>query len=179
MPGRRRVKRLCHVNLLKPYYRRVDDAAFGQDLETGVRPALAVTSEGLAPESDGVLEPDESLLCGWLKNSESLGNLDKLLAHLSESRRSELSVLVRRYPCLFGDIPSETEWIEHDIDGGTLGQLNSFTVWHRGNVIVWRLRLHICSNTILLYHHHLVGLLRVFWCRSRMAHLDSAPICVK
>ena len=26
--------------------------------------------------------------------------------------------LVRKYPCLFGDIPSQTDWIEHDIDVG-------------------------------------------------------------
>lgn len=83
-----------------------------------VCPVLLVTSELLAHESDGVPEPDESLLCGRLKNSEFLCNLDKLLAHLPESQRSELAELVHRFPCLFGDIPSRTTWIEHDVDVG-------------------------------------------------------------
>lgn len=63
-------------------------------------------------------EPDESLLCGRLKNSESLGNLDKLLVHRSESRCTELSELMRKYPCLFSDVPSQTDWIKHDINVG-------------------------------------------------------------
>ncbi len=52
------------------------------------------------------------------KNSESLCNLDKLLAHLPESKRSELAELIHKFPCLFGDIPSRTSWIKHDIDVG-------------------------------------------------------------
>lgn len=67
---------------------------------------------------DGVPEPDDSLLYGRLKNSEALSNLDKLLSHLPELGRSELSELVLKYPCLFADIPSRTQWIEHDIDMG-------------------------------------------------------------
>ena len=81
--GRRKNKRLCHVNLLKPYYRRVVESDLDQDVKEVVRPALAVLSEVFAQEGDGVPEPDESLLYGRLKNSESLCNLDKLLGHLS------------------------------------------------------------------------------------------------
>lgn len=55
---------------------------------------------------------------GRLKNSETLCNLDKLFVHLPESNRAELVQLVSRYPCLFGDIPSQTDWAEHDIDVG-------------------------------------------------------------
>lgn len=41
-----------------------------------------------------MLEPDDSLLCGRLKNSELLCNPDKLLAHLPKSKRDELSGLL-------------------------------------------------------------------------------------
>uniref|UniRef100_UPI0037E7A689 uncharacterized protein n=1 Tax=Semicossyphus pulcher TaxID=241346 RepID=UPI0037E7A689 len=77
---------------------------------------LPVSSVAVTPEGDGVPEPDDNLLYGRLKNSESLRSLDKLLAHLSESKRRELAELVRKYPCLFGDVPSRTIWVEHNID---------------------------------------------------------------
>lgn len=113
-PGRRKSKQLCHVNLLKPFYSR--GMGSGQT-EEGVCPALAVGSMALIHE-DGVPEPDDSLLCGRLKNSESLSNLDRLLSHLPESKRCELTNLVRKFPCLFGDVPSRTDWVEHDIEVG-------------------------------------------------------------
>ncbi len=67
-PGRKKARRLYHVNLLKPYYKRVVEIDSGQDVKNVVCPALLVTSEVLTQESDGVPEPDESLLCGRLKN---------------------------------------------------------------------------------------------------------------
>lgn len=112
-PGRRKSKQLVHVNLLKPYYGRVADVE-----QSGVRPALGVNSLSVMHDGDGVPEPDDSVLCGRLKNSESLSNLDRLLCHLPESKRSELVELVHKYPGLFGDVPSRTGWAEHDIDVG-------------------------------------------------------------
>ena len=66
-------------------------------------------------EDDGVTPPDESLLRGRLKNSETLRNLDTLLGQLSVERRAELSTLIAGYHGLFGDTPSQTHLIEHDI----------------------------------------------------------------
>ena len=63
------------------------------------------------------MAPDDSLLRGCLKNSESLRNLDVLLAHLTVEKRTELAELMS-YPSLFGDTPSKTHVIEHDIDVG-------------------------------------------------------------
>ncbi len=111
-PGRKKSKQLCHVNLLKPYYNRVADLG-----QSGVRPALVVSSLSVTHEGDGVPEPDDSLLCGRLKNSESLCNLEKLLRYLPESKRGELSELLQN-PCLFGDVPSRTDWVEHDTNVG-------------------------------------------------------------
>ncbi|XP_039514899.1 uncharacterized protein LOC120469791 [Pimephales promelas] len=115
-PGRRKSTQLCHVNLLKPYYSR--DAEVSLADKEKVRPALMVNSVSGSQEEDGVPEPDDSLLYGRLNNSDSLKNLDKLLSHLSETQCSELSDLVRKYSCLFGDVPTCTDWIEHDIDVG-------------------------------------------------------------
>ncbi len=71
-----------------------------------------------AEEDDGVAAPDDGLLRGRLKNSESLKNLILLLAHLSEEQRAQLSALIQRYPGLFGDTPSRTSLVKHDIDVG-------------------------------------------------------------
>ena len=107
----------CHACQLtgKPYYQHSVD---GWCVKGEVGPALAVDTGSVAQESDGVPEPDDSLLSGRLKNSESLCNLDALLSHLPVEQRVELVELIGEFPQLFGDVPSRTTWIEHDIDVG-------------------------------------------------------------
>lgn len=67
---------------------------------------------------DGGATPDDSMLRGRLKNLESLRNLDVLLAHLSFEKRTKLAALIKNYPSLFGDTPSRTNLIEHDVEVG-------------------------------------------------------------
>lgn len=100
------------MNLLKPYDQRSED---GEGVKGSACPALAVDICGVAQESDAVPEPDDSLLCGRLKNSESLAKLDSLLSHLPVEQHVELVELIGEFPLLFGDVPSHTTWIEHDI----------------------------------------------------------------
>ena len=69
-------------------------------------------------EDDAVVSPDESLLRGQLKNSETLCHLESLFGHLSKGQCVELSALINNYLCLFGDVPTCTHLIEHDIDVG-------------------------------------------------------------
>lgn len=64
------------------------------------------------------IEPDECVLRGRLKNLESLRNLESLLSNLPELKRVKLAQIIRRYPALFGDMPTCTHWMEHDIDVG-------------------------------------------------------------
>lgn len=80
-------------------------------------------------KGDRVPEPDDGLLCGGLKNSESLCELDALLAHLPESKHCELADLICKFPCLFADIPSQTTWIEHDIDVGDAPPIKQPFYW--------------------------------------------------
>lgn len=58
------------------------------------------------------------MLRGTQKNSESLCKVDSLPSHLAVEQRVELMELIREFPQLFGDVPSCTTWIEHDIDVG-------------------------------------------------------------
>lgn len=67
---------------------------------------------------EDLLGPDEAVLYGQLKNSESMQNLYGLLSHLEESLRSQLADLIKQYPCLFGDTPTCTHLVEHDICWG-------------------------------------------------------------
>jgi len=62
--------------------------------------------------------PDKAVLYGQLKNSESLQNMDNLFSHLDVSKRNQLADLIKHFPCLFGDTPTCTHLIEHDIDVG-------------------------------------------------------------
>ncbi|XP_030260635.1 uncharacterized protein LOC115573802 [Sparus aurata] len=120
-PGRRKSVKLFHVNLLKPYYAHSPSASVAdQQGSVAVSPALVVGTVGgvLGECLDGVLEPDEGVLSGRLKNSETLKNLKGLDGHLPEEYALEFEELILKYPCLFGDVPSCTDWAEHDIDVG-------------------------------------------------------------
>ena len=61
---------------------------------------------------------DSALLTGRLKNSDILADLNGVLDHLSGLQRTELVGLIQGYPCLFGDVPSHTNVLEHDVDVG-------------------------------------------------------------
>ncbi|XP_010775497.1 ubiquitin-associated protein 2-like [Notothenia coriiceps] len=106
-PKRRKATQLCHINLLKSYY-----ANESKPLSA----AVAVGSQFSGGEDDGVTAPDESLLRGKLKNTETLRNLESLLGHMSAEGRSELTALIHSNLCLFRDTPSRTHMIVHDID---------------------------------------------------------------
>lgn len=58
------------------------------------------------------------MLTGRLKNSQMLANLDLVVGHLSEAQRTELVDLILKFPSLFGDTPSCTHVLEHDIEVG-------------------------------------------------------------
>jgi hypothetical protein len=53
-----------------------------------------------------------------LLNSQMLLSLDSHLAYLDEERRADMVALIRGFPCLFGDVPSLTNVLKHEIDVG-------------------------------------------------------------
>ncbi len=117
-PDRRKSTQLCHINLLKPYYCRSHKPL---DAKAEVQLVLVVESTSPVPleeEIDGVSFPEDTVLLGRLKNSETFKNLHKMFAHLPESKCADLIALINNYVSLFGDVPSRTHWLEHDIDVG-------------------------------------------------------------
>ncbi|XP_055721489.1 uncharacterized protein LOC129813225 [Salvelinus fontinalis] len=124
-PERRKAHQLCHVNLLKPYYARSSETEQWESIEDGKPVLLAETvipldssQDRSTNEEEDVLGPDDCILQGRLKNSETLDNLGSILTHLPVDRREEMVGLILRFPGLFSDTPTRTNLIEHDIDVG-------------------------------------------------------------
>ena len=124
-PERRKAHQLCHVNLLKPYYARSSETEQWDSTEDGKPVLLADTVVSLGScrarsvhEEEDVPGPDDCILQGRLKNSETLDILDSLLTHLPVDGRKEIVGLIQRFPGLFSDTPTRTNLIEHDIDIG-------------------------------------------------------------
>ena len=107
MPNKRKSVKVCHVNLIKPY--------FARDVSDGVVPDNPVLVAGTVQEEemagDVVLQPR-------FKNSETLARLDSLLGQVDEDKRNQLVGLIQAYPGLFSDTPTCTNLIEHDVEVG-------------------------------------------------------------
>ena len=124
-PDRRRKSRVCHVNMLKLYHAKVTPHEDSVEGSTGPTVKSAVPAV-LVPGSYQVTEGDEDGLelrsapqqTPRLLNSQMLLSLDSHLAYLDEERRADMVALIRGFPCLFGDVPSLTTVLKHDIDVG-------------------------------------------------------------
>lgn len=114
-PDRRRQTRVCHINMMKPYILR--DGGEATDLK--VVPVMsAVLPPVYSPENDGLFGCEAMFSGGNLKNSAILSDLDTYLSYLPVQQRGEVGKLIREYPTLFSDIPSQTNVLVHDIDVG-------------------------------------------------------------
>ncbi len=86
---------------------------FSQPLDAKAEVQLVLVVESTSPvpleeEIDGVSFPEDTVLLGRLKNSETFKNLHKMFAHLPESKCADLIALINNYVSLFGDVPSRT-----------------------------------------------------------------------
>lgn len=112
----------CVINLLKPYYARSSGSGPAPSFSSGATAAAVdLFPPPVGPTADteeGLESPDDGILRGCLKNSESLANLDEMLKHLPVIKHTELTDVIKSYPCLFANTPSRTYLIEYDIDVG-------------------------------------------------------------
>ncbi|XP_073809789.1 uncharacterized protein [Danio rerio] len=116
---RRKSLRVCHVNMIKPYYERKSDTEKVKNvIQSPVQESLSVGVFTSEPVDEKDVEPSRCIIEGRLKNSEMLENLTSKLPHLSQTEKAEVIGLVRSFPMLFSDIPGLTSVIEHDIDVG-------------------------------------------------------------
>ena len=104
-PGRRKEKRLCHINMLKLYQAREHDK-----VETLDR-AVCIVTTGANEET---IETGPKLV-----NSQILQNLKSKLVHLTPDKQADIKRLLLEFQHLFPDVPSCTTCIYHDVEVGT------------------------------------------------------------
>ncbi|XP_071943657.1 uncharacterized protein [Antedon mediterranea] len=101
-PDRRKKKRLCHINMLKPYTARNNT-----DTCTST-PVACVVEEN----SEEFGDPDT---CVKFSNSDVLANIEDKVGHLSRDRKVEIVSLIFGNLQLFLDVPGRTNLVEHDV----------------------------------------------------------------
>ena len=114
-PDRRRKTRVCHINMLKPYFVRSESVAPPVS-PAPVASVVSVAPSLYSPESDGL---HSKVSAGSsLRNSEILKNLPYHLQHLDSLAQADIGALIKSNPTLFSDIPSRTTVLSHDVDVG-------------------------------------------------------------
>ena len=126
-PGRRKEKRVCHINKIKEYFDR-ENAENKSNFE--INNAIStVTHANVSFEKckdacnisdiNGSNDLDKSIRdnvqSAHLKNSDYLSNLDTKLSHLNASQKKQMSSLIRKYESLFPDVPTRTTAAVHDV----------------------------------------------------------------
>ncbi len=101
-PDRRKSTQLCHINLLKSYYCHSHKPL---DAKAEIQPVLLVESTSPVPLQkeidEGVSFPEDTVLLGRLKNSETLKNVCEIFAPLPERICADLISLIKSYVSLF------------------------------------------------------------------------------
>ena len=105
------MKRLCHINMLKPYHSK--DVPVCCKSVTTVAPVM--------PPKSATASEEEVVQSMKFQNSDVLSNLDLIitLSHLLEKERGVIKELVEEFSDLFPDIPGRTVAAPHDVDVGT------------------------------------------------------------
>ena len=111
IPGRRKNKQMCHVNMLKQYF----------DRDRSISKPITVVNT--VPQESNVFEPEVNSDFinksdpgpSKLENSDILKNLNNKLSHLEPSQQEELKQLIHECEHLFPDIPTRTDKIYPDV----------------------------------------------------------------
>ena len=108
MPDKRKKFKVCHVNMLKPYYNG----------ESQVKPVSTATIQ-LGPEEAPPEEEDTKVgVSVKMQNSDVLEHLEEKVSHLTATQQQEVTALIREYHCIFPDVPGKTGVLKHDVDVG-------------------------------------------------------------
>lgn len=115
-PDRRKKFRVCHINMLKPYF----DRQASTMPESSASPVTCVVpvASVYCPQEDGLRDQPAAVPTARLENSRILERLEDYLSHLSESARTDVCNLICENVQLFGDKPTQTTILTHDVDVG-------------------------------------------------------------
>ena len=98
-PDRRKLKRLCHINMLKPYH--------GKDGPTSCRTVTNIATVSSHPPNNGI-DPSPVEKGMKLHNSDILDKISDKLNHLPENKSAVIKQLVEEFSDLFPDVPGRT-----------------------------------------------------------------------
>lgn len=122
-PDRKRKTRVCHLNMLKVYHTREPSTASvaGQTAGPAVSSVAMAVDQKSSPEisevdSDGVVLRHAFQQGLRLENSEILRDLHSHVSHLTVKQRIDIVKVLSDFKCLFGDVPTQTNVLKHDID---------------------------------------------------------------
>ena len=99
-PGKRRDKKLCHVNSLKLYHEPV-------------KSQVCVVTEVDSVHNLDFEIPNVDVK---LKNSDVVNNMSNKLQHLSNDQCEDIKNLIQNFNDLCADVPSRTNFVNFDID---------------------------------------------------------------
>ncbi len=113
---------VCHLNMLKAYHTRELSTASAAEQTAGpavssVAIAVDMTSSPgiLYMDTDGVVLRHAFQQGARLENSEILKDLHSYLNYLTMNQRINIVKLLSAFKCLFADVPTQTNVLQHDI----------------------------------------------------------------
>lgn len=112
-PDRRKDCQICHVNMLRPYFRLPinSESEMVLPLTVSNRSEIPCVSVGAVQEREDAanfMSPG----CTWDSNSSGL--LKEKVEHLKKNGEDIINIL-RKYPACFNKVPGRTTWTVHDV----------------------------------------------------------------
>ncbi|KAK3084422.1 hypothetical protein FSP39_016366 [Pinctada imbricata] len=159
-PGRRKEKRVCHVNMLKEYFDRSD--------RNSVKPVSTLANVNtlencVEPECNEETVEKDFAQSVRLKNSDILTNPEVKLGHLTVHQKEEVHQLMREYTTIFPDVPKKTNASHHDViiysdtwDDHLRIMRTFFDILAKANLTVNLAKSEFCHATVE-YLGHKVG----------------------
>ncbi|XP_069976082.1 uncharacterized protein [Penaeus vannamei] len=109
-PGRRKKKKVVHINLLKKYHPRRPEAA-------SALCAIFVPEERGDTTASPEMESDFDVgdVGFKLQNSDILKNPNSKISHLSHEQQQDILCVLQQFSDVLGDIPRQTHLVTHDV----------------------------------------------------------------
>lgn len=104
---------MCHIKILKAYVSR--DGPLGSLIKSDCPVPTVLGHSALIVVDDSSAE-DDLMACHSSAQLSNLKVLPSRLNNLTNEQGQEVVDLIKRFPCLFGDILSQTNVLKHDID---------------------------------------------------------------
>ena len=113
-PDRRKKAQLCHVNMLKPYFRSTRQKGILVSA-TEEAPLVCFFGNDGEPPTDVDFEPFVSP--DFCESNDQQMLMNKL-SHLPVEQQEEMLKRLAQYPSVFGSVPGRTHLVTHDIEVG-------------------------------------------------------------